>query len=162
MPQQMNIVSTVRLLRTIRRDRTTLIPILVGPSGTLLVAHGSDITLQPLQNGSISSTSRLLKGHHAPIIGWNLSHDGDTLASIDTRGSLHVMEVASGRTLYRITLPPMGNKPISRLTLSPDGRYVGADHAKRHYCLVDLRSGKIIFAPPKAAANLFSPTAKPW
>ena len=42
------IVPSLRLLRTIRADSTGPPSVLAGSGGTLLVAHGSDIEVQPL------------------------------------------------------------------------------------------------------------------
>jgi eukaryotic-like serine/threonine-protein kinase len=79
----------------------------------------------------------VLSGHDAPVVTLAVSPDGQSLVSADTRGTVRLWELATGRSQ---ALEPRHRLQVDRLDFSPDGRML-ASSASRETFLWEIPTG---------------------
>ncbi|HEY7428360.1 MAG TPA: PQQ-binding-like beta-propeller repeat protein [Gemmataceae bacterium] len=121
----------------------------VSRDGKVLAAiHRASIALWNVANGKLLHE---FKG--APIVPLApnqliaLTADGKQLVLAHSDSSLHVVDVASGKEVRAIEMPPLppGRHPsqrVQRLALSPDGRYLVYGGSATPLTVCDLATGK--------------------
>lgn len=99
-----------------------------------------------------------------------LTPDGKQLVLPHADGSLHLVDVASGKELRALEMPPLrvnlsSSSRIERLSVSPDGRYLAFSGMANPLTVCELATGKRLheLAPPQAgffSGAAFTPNSR--
>jgi WD40 repeat protein len=149
--------------RTLTRAGCLLIQHLdVSRDGKIVaVVHENTIVLWDVPSGKLLHRFSEPPPLHGAVA---LAPDGKQLVVPHSDGSLHVVDVASGKELRAVEMPPLppgrpSPRTIQRLAISPDGRYLVFGGPDTPLTLCELATGKRLHELAPSQSNFFTGAA---